>query len=101
MIQRQTTPNEFNRQFTPHPTCKEQGQKKNDKKHPKQLRIDVDLFIKYDVSKSIKTTKTSKALGPDNIAQIMFKHLSPIATKYMTDLLSPLMKTLVIESSPS
>ena len=45
---------------------------------------------------AIRSTKNSKAFGPDNIAPIMLKHLGPISIAYITRVMNLSMSTLSI-----
>ena len=47
---------------------------------------------------AIRSTKNSKAFGPDNIAPIMLKHLGHVGSAYITRLMNLSMSTLSIPS---
>ena len=55
-------------------------------------------FTEEEVILVIRSTKNSKAFGPDNIAPIMIKHLGPISITYITRLMNLSMSTLSILS---
>ena len=53
-------------------------------------------FHAGQVSKAIKNTKNSKAIGPDGISPVMLKHLGPIAIEYLTKLFNDVLQTAII-----
>ena len=77
--------NQLNRQFTPHTTtvCKDMRQLR---RYLQKLPHSSMQFTKKEVNLAIRSTKTSKALGSDNIAPIMLRHLGPISIAYVTRL---------------
>lgn len=87
---------EFNKQFTPHPTSTDKTKRKTIRHSHKQAKTDENIFTIEDVTRAIQNSKTSKALGPDGIAPIMLKHLGPIATNYITELVNTSMRTMQI-----
>lgn len=91
----------FNCQFTTHPDkqSKEKRQVKrkfnNYSSLNKQLLEDLQLTTD-DVTKAIKATSSSKAMGPDDLSPIMLKHLGPNGVKFLTCLLNLSLETLKI-----
>ena len=87
----------FNSQYTP--PCKDQNSKqfrntlRNIKKRPKSPLINISTS---QVSKAIKKSKNSKALGPDEISPIMLKHLGPHGIKHLTNLFNNVVNTATI-----
>lgn len=56
---------------------------------------DVVLFTNEEVTCAIELAKTSKALGPDDIAPIMLNHLGPVLTEYIAYLINNTLLSLV------
>lgn len=74
---------QFNRQFTPGTsTTTKEGRRTRRK--IRQLPKGEMTFTEDEVTKAIKETKSSKALGPDDLAPIFLKHLGPCGIRYIT-----------------
>ena len=79
----------FNKQFTP--SNRPQGDIKLRRKTMRKIRKLEKDFVPFqpgDIVCAIKSTKSSKAIGPDGISPIMLKHLGAIATGFLTSLLN-------------
>lgn len=69
------------------------------RKSHKQTKTEDNLFTGDQVTEAVRDTKPSNALGPDEIAPIMLKHMGPNAVSYLTNLLNMTMKTQVIPNA--
>ena len=95
--------NSFNAQYTP--TVKVKSDHNTKMKHRRNLRkikaqpSDPKITITTtQVSKAIKKSKNSKALGPDEISPIMLKHLGPKAINYLTNIYNHCVNQAIIPS---
>ena len=80
---------QFNRQFTP--SDRPRGDKKLRRRCMRKIRNLKSDFVPFatgDITSAIKSTKASKAIGPDGISPIMLKHIGAHATAYLTNLLN-------------
>ena len=77
----------MNEQYTPGATTKPS---KNFRHLPSKVRQNVKdcaiMVTEEQVKLAIRKSKSSKALGPDDISPIMLKHLGPIALDYLANL---------------
>ena len=79
--------NQLNRQFTPGATTKPSKDfRSTTRKMRKKTDDDKINITMTQTSEAIKQTKSSKALGPDEISPIMLKHLGPYGIKFLTEL---------------
>lgn len=80
--------NEFNRQFTPHPLAADKKIRSTMRKIH-QLNVNTDIsFSAEQLTMALKSTKNSKALGPDGISPMMLKHLGPLGITFLTRLMN-------------
>ena len=63
------------------------------KKRSKDVCADMFFFTSEDVQKFLNNAKTSKALGPDGISNIMLKHLGSHAINYLAALFTLSIRT--------
>ena len=82
----------FNKQYTPgsHTT---DPQQRVIVRRLKKLRVEEVSVTVKDVENAIKSTKSSKALGPDGIAPIHLKHLGPLGLHFLTEVINLYLKT--------
>ena len=89
--------NKFNSQFTPAASTKPTKAFRRVLRNIKHKSSDPDVNITVaQTIKAIKQSKNSKALGPDNIAPIMLKHLGPAALSYLTNLFNNVVNQAII-----
>ena len=81
--------NKFNAQYTPPLSTKPKKELRNTlrklKKIPKDNRIS---FTTSQTKEAIKKSKSSKALGPDEISPIMLKHLGDHGMRFLTEMIN-------------
>ncbi|KAI5753538.1 hypothetical protein M8J77_001119 [Diaphorina citri] len=96
-----TCANQFNKQFTAYANNKGKARRQTNRKFKvKETNETVEQEIKSDdVTNTIKKTKNSKALGPDNISPLMLKHIGQKGTEFLTKLLNLSLQTLTIPNS--
>ncbi|KAI5731922.1 hypothetical protein M8J77_018439 [Diaphorina citri] len=91
----------FNKQFNIHPTNYEENKRKINRKFRNYSQLNKQASEEYEIThedtfKAIKSTKNSKAMGPDGISPIMLKHLGPESMKYLTSILNLSLTSLII-----
>lgn len=89
--------NGLNHQFAPHPNYinKEIRQTKR-LIHRLKPAADELTFTCETVRVAIKSTKNSKACGPDGLAPVMLKHLGPNSIKFLTSLFNLCLQDLKV-----
>ena len=79
--------NNFNKQYTPAantiPSQKFRSTLRKMQKPPTDPKI---ILIPSQVSRAIKKSKSSKAIGPDGISPVMLKHIGPHGLKFLTNI---------------
>ena len=81
--------NMFNRQFTPNATTIPTKEARNIRRSLRKKSDEPEIIItEIQVRQAIKKSKSSKAMGPDNISPIMLKHLGSHGIRYLTNLLN-------------
>ena len=77
--------NAFNKQYTSIVEHKSSRESRCITNRIKSIKIEEAIIFTIDQTKSaIKMSKSSKALGPDNISPLHLKHIGPAAINYLT-----------------
>ena len=92
--------NLFNRQFTPAPNYKPSQQFRNTLRKLKNKKSEetYDITIQQTTN-AIKTSKASKAIGPDGMSPIMLKKIGPKGISYLTHVFNRAVNTSSIPQS--
>ena len=89
--------NNLNRQFTPAPSSKPSKEFRSTLRKLKNTRSTEDYKItEKQTSDAIKSSKNSKAIGPDGISPVMMKHLGTNAIKFLTKVYNRTINTATI-----
>ena len=88
----------FNQQYTPGTTSKPKQESRSINRNLKNSSSPHVIITEEQVTKSIKKSKNSKALGPDGISPIMLKHLGKNGTKLLTNIYNKVVNTSTIPS---
>ena len=89
--------NNLNRQFTPGSETKPVQESRTTDRNLKKKTIDPEIIITTDqVTKAIKKSKASKALGPDDLSPVMLKHLGNNGIKFLTDIFNKCINQSII-----
>ena len=90
--------NKFNQQYTPPIRKKVVQETRQTLRNLKTSSMERAVITTMEVERVLQSTKSSKALGPDELSPLMLKHLGPKAHSYIAGMFQTSLNTGAIPS---